>query len=250
MRGHALLLSALLAWGCGANDAAPPREISVTNYYFPPCRARILRDGEVLATIDVDSGRVAIADADLGRLAAEYLGPDGWTHAKLRVEGTGDDRFLEVGEILLKERIDLYFDNREGADAEVSFGQCVLRIPSGTTGAPGGMWISIPAPTTEAGSLVRLDGREVGRIVTAGRLAARADAHYSYLVDLSGRRRYRKTLWNYGDSSAPSHRYEDPLGPAHVILLDDFVAGIDFLASSPGSQRTSSSRIEILDWEE
>ena len=80
----------------------------------------------------------------------------------------------------------IYYDNRKGKELSLSIGKFPIVIKADSYGD-----FKVPAPTTEAGRRVELNGQAIGKVPTQRQLEGTSQQKMYLFVDCSGDRSYR-----------------------------------------------------------
>jgi hypothetical protein len=235
-------------------------------------RVRVQLDGHDLATFD---GFMAKSIVSLDEktpfpnaqppaaLTAQILGPDGWTEAVASI-GTRTPEWIESelakGAMLpLRVYVDrpqriqsilLYVDNRDRTlETKIALGQAERMVAAGES-----TLLNFLGPTRDEGTVVRVDGVEVGRVRLRKVQNPDSVEEICWLVDVSGQHVYRRRVVVYQERyvSYGSPVKEDPgtiLKPSHLHEIPHYKID-DFLSPAPSmvsSQDPSVSRVELVD---
>ncbi len=142
-------------------------------------------------------------------VAAEALFPCGWKRLNVDLQKSpGDQEIRHADESGQPARISglldrlpssltwslkFLVDNRAGGAAQLSVGQVVLAIPAGASG----MW-DFPPPACEQGSVIRLNGTQVGTVPKEQWWPpTKTPTDEPFLIDTSGQRCYRSRQLEY-----------------------------------------------------
>lgn len=199
-------------------------------------------------------------------LKTEIFGPDGWIAAPASIglshSKESAERDFAAG-IALPLRIYIpqpdrvfplyvYVDNRGRAQAtRITLGQAERTVAAGEAQP-----LRFLSPTSDAGTLLRVDGVEVGRVHVQKATRFEQLEKISWLVDVSGKHKYRQRAVFFQDRR---FRYMDPYKEDEVAILKSArlypipKREIDyFLQMAPSSIASpdldlSYARIELLD---
>lgn len=179
-------------------------------------------------------------------LSAQWLRPDGWEACEASLLAMSDPAPGQPVSVSLdipfgrEPFIKLYVDNREGPEAALRIGEIQCRVPADRTAT-----IYFLAPRAAASAVVRLNGAEIGSVKRREELLDPKNPDFphtpaSYVVDTSGRRKYRLAVRYYGigDSPPPITFSRERL---HYFGEPEIV---DFLEYAPSMDRIGS-RTEI-----
>jgi hypothetical protein len=124
--------------------------------------------------------------ADNPHVQLQLLTPDGWINQPYGIHADhGKHEFqLDLHEV---KTMQVLYDNRGGAKAEVAFGKLKMILPADKASK-----LFLPVPRSDDNAGVKLNGKPIGS-VTAGKEG-------TYLIDTSGKRAYSQGQVAYGDA--------------------------------------------------
>lgn len=198
-------------------------------------------------------------------LKGEIFGPDGWIAAETTIDSRAPEwieRELATGVVLpiriyirrpdVNPPLYVYVDNRgQGQASRIALGQAERTVAAGEASA-----LRFLSPTSDAGTVLRVDGVEIGRMHRQTATQFDQMEQISWLVDVSGKHRYRQRAVFYLDrrfiNMVPPKKDEIVILKSARLYSFPTVEINYFLEAAPSSISgidldLSKLRIELLD---
>lgn len=202
-------------FGCAPSNSTKPVGISLTGLYSKS-EMRVLFNGHEINRFSQQlesrptSAFVEFKSPEDGTVSVLLSTPDGWeeiveTQQKKKSRQADPDSYEEKQWVIEAEckmwrpNLHLFVDNRGGeTPVDVECGQWKGRVPSNEKGI-----LELSGPAKEESSIIKLDGRRIGTLwdsqaSTLNPPKQDALIRGSFLIDVSGKRRYRWERVAYG----------------------------------------------------